>query len=209
MNKREWWTIGLLAVAYGLLSGSFFIVQLLRDPVWIVHVGLDDVIPFNEWFVIPYVIWYGYLAATAVYLLWADRPALIRMEKMMVLGMCACTVFFLVVPNGIDFRPEHFERENVLTGVVNWLYAHDQPENVFPSLHVYQALCAHAALWRSPVVRRHRWIGWASLVLAVLICLSTMFIKQHSICDVIGGLVLAMVTYFLVYMYPKKRSKTQ
>ena len=32
-----------------------------------VHMWLDDVIPFCEWFLIPYVFWYGLVAFSLVY----------------------------------------------------------------------------------------------------------------------------------------------
>lgn len=40
-----------------------------------------------------------------------------------------------------------------------------------------------------------------SLVLTVLICLSTMFLKQHSVIDVFAGIVLAFMLYYVVFKW--------
>ena len=35
--------------------------------VHILHTRLDDMIPFCEYFIIPYVLWFGYVAAAVAY----------------------------------------------------------------------------------------------------------------------------------------------
>ncbi|MFR4337513.1 MAG: phosphatase PAP2 family protein [Lachnospira pectinoschiza] len=50
----------------------------------------------------------------------------------------------------------------------------------------------------------------ASLILCILICLSTMFLKQHSVYDVIGGIVLMVYVFYALHSARKKyRSKVR
>ena len=71
-------------------------------------------------------------------------------------------------------------------------YASDKPLNAFPSLHV--GMSTLATLF---VYRKRKKLGLAVLPVTVLIILSTVFIKQHVLLDVAGGLVLAGLVYWL------------
>lgn len=62
----------------------------------------------------------------------------------------------------------------------------DHATHGFPSLHITLTVLT---TW---MLRDKPWRHWAAL-LAVLICLSTLTLKQHTLLDVLGGLVLAWV----------------
>ena len=109
------------------------------------------------------------------------------------------TLFCFLVPNGQDLRPSVMPRDNFLTRLVAGLYAIDTNTNVFPSVHVVGSIGAAWAIWDCRRLRSHRALCWAVAVLAVLICLSTLFIKQHACLDVLGGLVLSLAVGLLVY----------
>ena len=44
-----------------------------------VHISLDDIIPFNEWFVIPYYIWFVYVVAVVAYFFLVDKKEYYRL----------------------------------------------------------------------------------------------------------------------------------
>ena len=88
---------------------------------------------------------------------------------------------------------------------VRVLYRTDTCTNVFPSLHVFNSLCACIAIHESEKVRTHKAVCISAYVLAGLIILATMFLKQHSVLDVIGAAVMAFVLYQIVYAPEKKR----
>ena len=60
------------------------------------------------------------------------------------------------------------------------------------------AVMAYACAY-SPAVRRHGWMLPCVIVLAVMITLSTLFIKQHSALDVITALIVCVPLWFAVY----------
>ena len=76
---------------------------------------------------------------------------------------------------------------------------------VFPSLHCYEALCAHLTAFASPGMRGKRRLRAASAVLVVLICLSTVFIKQHSVIDLAAGCAAAVIAALPLLLAKKKR----
>ena len=53
-------------------------------------------------------------------------------------------------------------------------------------------------------IRRFRAKGWrlGFLTMAVLISLSTVFLKQHSVLDVLAGLAVCAAAYPLIYRVP-------
>ena len=168
-------------------------------PFQDIHCILDDWIPFCEIFVIPYVLWFLYVAAVVVWL-YFQREHLedyYRCVILLMLGMSTCLLIYYLFPNEQNLRPDAFAEQNIFTDIIGFIYASDTNTNVLPSIHVYNAIAIHVAFTSSYKFRGRR--GWhtASLSLCVLICLSTMFLKQHSFLDVITGLGLYLIYYAL------------
>lgn len=57
---------------------------------------------------------------------------------------------------------------------------------------------AHSDLELSPAARRPV-VRWGIIALAAAICLSTLFLKQHTVLDVAGGLVLSALVAVPLY----------
>lgn len=72
---------------------------------------------------------------------------------------------------------------------------------LWPSIHVYNSLGAHFAIIRSKCFEKKKGIRIGSLILASSIIMATMFIKQHSVFDVLTAFVMAAAMYTLVYRY--------
>ena len=70
---------------------------------------------------------------------------------------------------------------------------------------MFNSLAACIAIYNSETLQKHRVISGASYVLAGLIILATMFLKQHSIYDVIAAFVLAYALYQVVYVTEHKK----
>ena len=207
MLKKIDWRLVAIFGGYAVLTAGYGLIQIISDPVLIVHSVVDDWIPFCEWFVIPYVIWYPFVFLPAMLFLIKERESLFKMGSFIVAGLVVCVTFFIVCPNGIDFRPDpaDFENKNFLTWLVGWLYAHDQPENVCPSLHVLDSLIVWAAIHHSPMLRKWRiWLSPLTGLVAILICLSTAFIKQHSVIDIVVAAGLFLLIYPFIYCRKRK-----
>ena len=74
-------------------------------------------------------------------------------------------------------------------GSINCLLYTSTPTNVFPSLHVFNSLAACIAIHESQELRKHRAVQWSAYVLAATIILATVFLKQHSVIDVMAAFV--------------------
>ena len=110
-------------------------------------------------------------------------------------SLLICTLF----PNGTDLRITANPANGFFEHLVWMIQRTDTPTNVFPSIHVFNALAVHAAVARSKTLRRHPLVQGLSLLLMVSICLSTVFLKQHSVLDVLGALLLGYFVYAVIY----------
>ena len=195
-NKRIFWFAGFAGVYIG-----YFLLQQFVQPQYIIHTALDDQIPFCEWFVIPYLLWYLYISIPLIVAFFkASKTDFILMSLLLFSGIAVSMALFALWPTMVDFRPTGFDRDNILIDLVRMIYAADRPTNVCPSLHCYEALAMHIGMVRSGFFKNSRSVlRPVSVLMLGLICLSTMFIKQHSVVDVAAGLVLAAPMYLLVY----------
>lgn len=173
------------------LAGFFLLEHLKLGPVYVISCPVDDWIPFCEWFVIPYFLWYAWVPVFLVLFLVKDREAYLNLCFTMFAGGTICLLIYAVWPNGLDLRRE-IAADNFCADVVRFLRRVDSPENVCPSIHVSSTVAVHLAICRSRLLGDKRAIRLGSLAVTVLICISTMVIKQHSVVDVICGWGLSM-----------------
>ena len=162
---------------------------------------IDYKIPFCEYFIIPYNIWFVYIMGTVAFFVLVNRPRkeYYRFELTMIIGMSIFLLVSWLYPNGLNLRPSSFARSNYCTHLVQNLYNRDTPTNVFPSMHVYNSICAWLALRECTWMRGKQWLMNLLSVLTLLIIASTLFLKQHSIYDVLAALIVGYISYQIIY----------
>ena len=165
----------------------------------VIHMALDDYIPFCEFFIIPYYLWFIYMAVGIIFIAFTDGKLCWRLGIFLITGMTVFLFISTLYPNGQLLRPDTFARDNIFVHIVQRLYASDTPTNLFPSVHVFNSIAVNIAVWHSDNFKKNKAVRYGSAVLMVLIILSTMFLKQHSVFDVVTGMVLAVFMYSVVY----------
>lgn len=173
----------------------------------VMHSVVDDWIPFNEYFIIPYFLWFAYIAAVILWFFFTNKEDYYRVCILLFTGMTLSLLICTLFPNGTDFRPYVDPEKNIFAKAVSLLYATDTCTNVFPSIHVYNSVAVHIGIIRSEQFKNNRIVHLISGVLMVSICMSTVFLKQHSIIDVAGALLLCGAVYPLVYAPGAQRSR--
>lgn len=169
------------------------------NPPFIIHMKADDLIPFWEVFVVPYFLWFLYVSVVVLYCFFKNRQEYFNTCVFLFTGM---TVFLLVStlwPNGHHLRPYVMPRDNLFSDLVAHLYRMDTPTNLWPSIHVYNSIGAHLAVVHNEALARNKKIRTGSFLLCVSIIFSTVFIKQHSIFDVLTAFIMAVIMYVVVY----------
>ena len=174
---------------------GFVLIEQVVEPRYIIWCPLDDLIPFCEYFIVPYATWFVELAVIPLLLLKYDRKQYYYLCAVMFTGMTLCLGVYLIFPNGLDLRVEII-RQNIFADLVRLIQAVDTPTNVCPSIHVASAMAMDLAICRS-VLGQRRWVRMLANSVFVLICLSTVFLKQHSVIDIFWGVAVTAVLHLV------------
>ena len=167
-----------------------------------VHSGLDDIIPFCEWFILPYVLWYFLIIGTLLYFLFYNPQNCKNLMKFIVLASVMSTITFLVFPTRQDLRPTEFLNNNFCVDLVKYIYSIDTNTNVCPSMHVAISI-GIAYAWikekSASITAKILLIGFC-----VLVCLSVVFVKQHSVIDIYVAIPVSIIAILLGFKSFKK-----
>ncbi len=151
--------------------------------------NLDDKIPFLPWTISIY--YWIYILIFLPILTIRDFELFNAVAKAYAFGIIISLSIFLIFPVTIN-RPKVVNPENFFDWWV-WLnYTIDRPTTLFPSMHVSNAILSALAIFRWS-----KKIGYPALIFSIMICLSTLTVKQHFIVDVIAGFILAISAYWL------------
>lgn len=198
-----------------LLAGwiGYFILYFLTENLiplercHPVHCFLDDLIPFHELFVIPYVFWYALVFGTLLWFALYDVDAFKKVSVYIIITQVVAMAIYILWPSRQDLRPDVFLRDNLLTRLMAFIYSFDTCTGVCPSLHVAYSL-GIASTWCK---KKDAPPGWKIFVVlaAVVISVATMFVKQHSAVDVVAALPLGALAEWLTFhvIYPGRKTE--
>lgn len=176
----------------------FLTEQLIpAERCFVVHSPLDDLIPFCEVFLIPYVFWYFLIVGSLLYFALYNIDSFRKLQTFLIITQVVAMVIYILFPNRQDLRPTEFVRDNIFTHGVALLYSLDTNTNVCPSLHVAYSIGIASTWVKEKGVSRG--IKTFVVIAAVLICLSTAFIKQHSVVDALVALPVCLLAEILVF----------
>lgn len=197
--RRQYRTLSIMGIYMILYLAAFFYLEQRRVSYHVIHFGIDAYIPFCEYFVVPYILWFGYVAFTVVWLCLKDKEEGAKLSAFLMAGMTIFLIISALFPNGHHLRPKTFARDNIFVDMVKKIYAADTSTNVVPSIHVYNSIAVMIAVWRTKLLKNHTVIKWGMLFLGVSIICSTVLIKQHSMLDVLTAFILASLMYAICY----------
>lgn len=193
-------------LAYWPVFGFLFLTVerlWIRERYYPVSCSLDDRIPFCEYFLIPYLFWFVFLVGIHIYTLLYDTESFKRLMKFIILSYSAAMLIYILFPNCQELRPMVFERDNIFTRFIEGFYQFDTNTNVCPSIHVIGSVAVMLCAWNS---RHFGTTGWriAFGLAAILISISTVFLKQHSLVDIIAAIPICVIAYMASFKEYKK-----
>ena len=177
----------------------FLLTEMLipAENCYRIHCRLDDLIPFCEYFLIPYLIWYFLIIFTLIYYLVYNTEGFKRLQIYFITVQIIAIVCFILLPTRQELRPMVFSRENILTDGVRLLYSIDTNTGVCPSMHVAFSI-AIVSVWTKDD-SAHWNTKLLITITAVVICLSTLFLKQHSVLDLLAALPVCLFAEWVAY----------
>lgn len=185
----------LLLLLYWPLYGIvFYSVErlIIFDSYHSMHHPLDDLVPFCEWFLFPYLFWFAFLVGMLVYTLFWDVESFKKYMWFIIITYSVTIVIYLLFPNMQELRITDVGRSNGLIDFMHWYYDFDTNTNVCPSLHVIGSFAVLYASWNSRHFSTWQW-RTAFFVTTVLISISTVFLKQHSVLDIPPAVVISLL----------------
>ncbi len=158
-----------------------------------IHLRIDELIPLSpEWSII-YVATFFFWFAGVVMIMRERKDICFELFAALHISYVMCFVTFIVYPTTMP-RPE-LVVNGYVSKLLSALWSLDKPTNLFPSMHCLLSwLCFRAAmrcertdtLWRV-----------LSFFAALLIFASTIFVKQHVVIDIFGGILYAEISLLL------------
>jgi membrane-associated phospholipid phosphatase len=184
----------VLAVGIYFSSEIYNITNHATSHVHILQTAIDRLVPFIPQFIIIYNSLQPVIYASLIFFF-------VFYPKVFTAFACAMISLFLI-SNLVYIVFQTEVPRPVLTPGTNWfvdkvitLYKSDNPYNCFPSLHCGTSTMV-ASFWF--VKRKYRIVAWIMAIWAFGIILSTQFLKQHVLADIVGSL-LAIALYFVFY----------
>ena len=202
------WIFGI--VYFGLQYGMYRLGDLLSRVLGTISGAvcpkipfIDDRIPLIPVFAVIYLF---------SYLFWIFGPVAVSLTKKRnfvnyIVGLSLAYIigflFFVFMPTYMDRAAEGLmhvaEGPGLFNGLLRTIYAADGSNlafNLFPSYHCLISLYCYLGVRRQPEISKGFRIY--SLVMAALICMSTVFTKQHYFIDIVGGLAISIICYIIV-----------
>ena len=190
----------LMLLYWPLFSLVFQLLEHRQGVEWIaVRSRFDGMIPFCEYFIIPYYFWFVYLVWMLVYTFFFDIPSFKKYMTFIIISYSLTCLIYVIIPTEQNLRIDLSERSNVFEDLVWQLQTSiDNNKNVCPSLHVTGSFAVLFTAWNS---ERYRSVFWRAVFIAitVLISASTVFLKQHSIIDIAAAVGLCFAIYPFVF----------
>lgn len=186
--------IPIINIFYGYLNNSLRGVHSLVTD-------LDRSIPFLKIFAIPYLMLFPFITVTLVYFCIYHRKVYYKVISSLVIGMFVCFIVYYLFQTTVP-RPKLIGND-ILTKLVKFVYNSDNPFNCFPSIHVLFSYVMIKGVKKSE--SKNLIINGSICIMSLLIILSTQFIKQHVILDLIFAILLADGIYKVVDNFSLER----
>jgi len=180
-------SIPILDVTYFLLNNTDRGFHNLSTIV-------DYSLPFLKIFVIPYVIWYPFIFLGFIYICFKDTEiyfkTLITLDIALIFSYITFYIFQTTMP-----RPDLIGND-LLTNMIRIIYNFDKPYNSFPSIHVLACYIIMKGIDKCD--KGITKLKIITTFVSILIILSTLFIKQHTIMDIIFAVFLGEIIFSVI-----------
>ena len=157
--------------------------------------AFDRKVPFVKEWIIIYVVCYLFWAINYILASREGNEHCFRFVTADLISRVICGIFFILIPT-TNVRPEVVGTD-FFSWLVQLIYFLDKPINLFPSIHCLVSWNCYMGIKKSKRLPKGYIIF--SLIFAILVCISTQFTKQHYIIDLIGGIALSYLCFYISF----------
>lgn len=183
----------LLYLIVFLVVKSIYLPLNKRKSRYYWKLRIDDFIPFVPIFIVPYVSYFAYVVLTIV-ALW-NTSYVYEFFTSYIISYLVAGAFWYLIPNGVK-RPKIVGKD-IFSKLTAYIYSHDDDTNGFPSAHVFATLiCSYFLFLSFPIFLPF------ILFMAITIIASTVLVKQHYAIDILGGIIVFLISVPLSKLFP-------
>ena len=195
LNKHKFFLISTGSI-FLINAFIYFFIKLFVTEYNLIGSTLDNYIPFIPSFIYFYMIWYPFEIFSLYFIYKKDKETYIKTLIALILALLIMHLIFIIYPTMVD-RPEVNSFNSLTTLILYIAFKSDTPVNCFPSGHcIICFILIFSFLKSKNITIKNKTIF---TTINILIILSTLFVKQHVIYDVIGSLVLSNASFYLVF----------
>lgn len=185
--KSSWFRLSGMVVLQALCyKGTSMLSKNWKHHL--IDLPIDAYIPFIPAFILPYVLCYAHWVINIIMSVHTGEERFRKFSTALMLSQIICGILFLVVPTTI-VRPDVSMYNGIVGVLLKFIYGMDAPVNLFPSMHCLLSWFSWIAVRDCENVSK--WYKVFSLIFAIIVCISTVTVKQHFFIDIIGGVVIA------------------
>lgn len=191
-----------LKILYALILCMIFLLYPILNnetqQLHIVKTWVDDYIPLIPVFSIPYLLYIPYITFTLTFFVFFSKY-----KHSITFSVISCiliaSLFYVFYQTTVP-RTEILSRD-LFSRLIELIYLIDKPYNCFPSLHVTLSVLV-CFYWKKLLPGACQ---LSLFFLTFLIVLSTVFVKQHYIPDLLSGIILALLGYFIGMFFSQEK----
>lgn len=203
VHRKNFWG----RITYAVIPFLIFVVTLLvtyfgnqllnRPGTNYPELPIDAQIPLVPWFVYFYFLTFPLGLVTFFYLAYTNKRRLYDLFLTLVISFAISGVIYFFWQTEMTkpvLEPTSFTNRFLL-----WTWGSTNPINCFPSQHCFMAIAMIIACITAGK-KMKLWFKIPTIFVAIMIILSTVFLKQHFLLDFVASLVI-MVPIFLIIRF--------
>lgn len=207
IDKFGWMSgLGLFAFEGIIYKGTELLSALIGTGgnAWCPKIpAIDDKIGLAPIFVLIYVFsFFFWICGPAVASLTGIRNHhnyMIGLAISYIIGGIVFTFFPTHMDRVAEGLMDVYDRKDFFSWILSIVYFFDGKEiatSLFPSFHCVSSVYCYLGIRKQPEITKGFKVY--TFIMAVLICLSTLFVKQHYFLDVVSGILLPIIVYLVV-----------
>lgn len=187
-KENKEYLISIITVL-GINAISYFLIKLFIPSYNLITSHIDDKIPLIPIFIIIYMLWYPYLFISYYMVYKKDK---LKYKKLIIntaISIIIANLCYIIYPTMVN-RPQ-IDNNGIINKILILVYKLDTPVNCLPSMHcLLSFLIMFTVLFDKTMSKK---LKITTSIISTSIVLSTLFVKQHVVIDVLLALIIALI----------------
>ncbi len=192
MNEKKKGIISIIILLF-IQALIYWLIKFVQGTPHLIGTNFDMNFPFCKYFVYIYNSWYPFLFFCWYKLYKNDKKIYKRLYIASLISIIIGNIIFIAYPTTIERA--NFIVNDLSSFILNITYKLDTPVNCCPSMHCMFCFITSYSVLKSNLKTKDKLF---IIIYSLLIILSTLFIKQHVIYDVIASYIISIICYYFL-----------